>query len=227
MVFGDVFVVVSESGCSNSLFCRVFLWKINESLQQRWSNWWFDHGSSSLLWNCHECSSLIRKNIPQFMGILVVFGWICLLYFAGAEMFLSLFFLHWGKMEASMEEEHSKKSERTMHIYSITCSIVFPVSFHLFPIKGKNIPIPSLMRNPTRNTCFFAQSRTTTHDSSKARRFWTMRTINVSPNQAKTFMTISQQGGKTMIKPSICPSIWVICNSCLAWFTLVVTDGDT
>ena len=130
MVWMDFFVMASELGCSKLFVVPCFLGGKKQSLKNRWTNWWFGHCYSSLLWNCHARYSVItEKTCGNLCGNSRGFGWTCLFWFWSWDASPCCSSLIEENMEASMEEEHSKKSERTMRIFH-----------HLFHIFSSMVP---------------------------------------------------------------------------------------
>ena len=124
----------------NSLLFPAFLGE-KQSLKNRWTNWWFDHCYSSLLWNSCSLFRDYGQNMWQFVGILVVVDELVCSGF-GVEMLL-LVVLPWlRKTWKHQWRKNIPKNLKEPCAYSITCFIFFPVWFHLFPNKEGNIPIP-------------------------------------------------------------------------------------
>lgn len=141
MVWMDFFVMASELGCSKLFVVPCFLGGKKQSLKNRWTNWWFDHCYSSLLWNSCSLFRDYGKNMWQFVGILVVVDELVCSGF-GVEMLL-LVVLPWlRKTWKHQWRKNIPKNLKEPCAYSITCFIFFPVWFHLFPNKEGNIPIP-------------------------------------------------------------------------------------
>lgn len=128
-------------GMFETLCCSLLSWGKKQSLKNRWTNWWFDHCYSSLLWNSCSLFRDYGKNMWQFVGILVVVDELVCSGF-GVEMLL-LVVLPWlRKTWKHQWRKNIPKNLKEPCAYSITCFIFFPVWFHLFPNKEGNIPIP-------------------------------------------------------------------------------------